>query len=254
MPQHWTPEEFWEYVSGYFGEFERDEMRRVLSERGLSVGSAQGSNKRPVAFRVALPGHYFVTTSEDEARAIADTEGAEYEGLYLVGDRNPNYGDTNAAHSLGCLTPAEIEGIAKLGVQEIADAWGILEGHGFPPEAVNWPQENIGGKLPVAIDNAFTALIGARDDLLAEAIRLRDQVEGARNSETIPVPKAALDWLFGEGKDSDGWGFGECRTAQLALNAKNPRRYWWRSKFRAMIPALRLSNTSTVLGPVEGSK
>jgi hypothetical protein len=74
---------------------------------------------------------------------------------------------------------------------------------------------------------------------------LRDQVEGARNSETIPVPKAALDWLFGEGKDSDGWGFGECRTAQLALNAKNPRRYWWRSKFRAMIPALRLSNPST---------
>lgn len=50
-------------------------------------------NKRPVAFRVPrligdMVSHYFVTTSEDEARAMADTNQVEYEGLYLVGDRH----------------------------------------------------------------------------------------------------------------------------------------------------------------------
>lgn len=50
-------------------------------------------SKRPVAFRVPrlfgdMVSHYFVTTSEDEARAMADTNQVEYEGLYLVGDRH----------------------------------------------------------------------------------------------------------------------------------------------------------------------
>lgn len=49
-------------------------------------------SERPVAFRVPrllgdMVSHYFVTTSEDEARAMADTNQVEYEGLYLVGDR-----------------------------------------------------------------------------------------------------------------------------------------------------------------------
>jgi hypothetical protein len=44
--------------------------------------------KRPVAFRVPRlfgdqVSHWFVTTSEDEARAMADTNGVEYEGLYV---------------------------------------------------------------------------------------------------------------------------------------------------------------------------
>ena len=33
----WTPEQFWEYVGGLAGEWEGNEMRRMLSERGLSV-------------------------------------------------------------------------------------------------------------------------------------------------------------------------------------------------------------------------
>ena len=79
---------------------------------------------------------------------------------------------TRCTHCCSAVT----EGIAKLGVQEVADAWAILESHGFPPEAVNWPQENIAGKLPVAIDNALTAIVGARDDLIAEVMRLREAV------------------------------------------------------------------------------
>jgi hypothetical protein len=60
-------------------------------------------------------------------------------------------------------------------------------------------------------------------------------------SDTIAVPKKALAWLFGEGPDEKGYGFGECYESQKALNAKNPRRYWWRSKFRKMVPALAVS-------------
>lgn len=54
-----------------------------------------------------------------------------------------------------------------------------------------------------------------------------------------PVPKAALDWLFGAGPDAEGRCFGECEGASTPLGAIFPRpRYWWRSKFRSMIPAL----------------
>lgn len=52
--------------------------------------------------------------------------------------------------------------------------------------------------------------------------------------DMILIPKAALDWLFGQGPDEKGWHFGDCREAQKAMNTKNPRRYWWRSKFRKM--------------------
>jgi hypothetical protein len=62
--------------------------RRSLDREAEAV-----MNKRPVAFRVPrllgdMVSHYFVTTSEDEARAMADTNQVEYEGLYLVGDRH----------------------------------------------------------------------------------------------------------------------------------------------------------------------
>jgi hypothetical protein len=62
--------------------------RRSLDREAEAVMS-----KRPVAFRVPrlvgdMVSHYFVTTSEDEARAMADTNQVEYEGLYLVGDRH----------------------------------------------------------------------------------------------------------------------------------------------------------------------
>lgn len=84
------------------------------------------------------------------------------------------------------------EEIAKLGVAEVADAWAVLESHGFPPEAVGWPQENIGGKLPGAIDSAITALVNTREDLLAEVIKLRPQCSAGRDD-----PSADPAWNDG---------------------------------------------------------
>lgn len=49
------------------------------------------------------------------------------------------------------------------------------------------------------------------------------------------VPEAALAWLFGEGPDTNGKWFGECEDTVKPLAGKYPRKYWWRSKFRAMI-------------------
>jgi len=60
----------------------------------------------------------------------------------------------------------------------------------------------------------------------------------AQEGETVAVPKAALEWLFGSQPDADGKWFGECREAISAMEAKVPRRFWWRSKFRSMIPTL----------------
>jgi hypothetical protein len=33
----WTPDQFWEYVGGYAGEFEAGQMRDTLAERGLQI-------------------------------------------------------------------------------------------------------------------------------------------------------------------------------------------------------------------------
>lgn len=101
---------------------------------------------------------------------------------------------------------AVTEGIAKLGVQEIAVAWAILESHGFPPEAVNWPQENIAGKLPVAIDNALTAIVGARDDLLAEVMRLREAVPQTVSVTDAMVNAAAREmWNDRDARHGGAW-------------------------------------------------
>lgn len=62
------------------------------------------------------------------------------------------------------------------------------------------------------------------------------------DDDYVMVPKAALAWLFGEGDDSEGKGFGECEDIEIATPRKYARRYWWRSKFRSMIPALKVTN------------
>ncbi len=56
---------------------------------------------------------------------------------------------------------------------------------------------------------------------------------------SVIVPKAALDWLHGEAPDADGKWFGEAEDEAAAnpIAGKYPRKYWWRSKFRAMISA-----------------
>lgn len=62
------------------------------------------------------------------------------------------------------------------------------------------------------------------------------------DEDHVLVPKAALAWLFGEGPDAEGKHFGEVADEVQPLAGKYPRRYWWRSKFRSMIPALAVSN------------
>jgi hypothetical protein len=47
----------------------------------------------------------------------------------------------------------------------VAKSWVVLESYGFAPEACDY--------LPQAIDNALAAVIGTRDDLLAEVTQLR---------------------------------------------------------------------------------
>lgn len=37
MSRTWTPEQFWDFVGGLAGEFERDQMRDALAERGLQI-------------------------------------------------------------------------------------------------------------------------------------------------------------------------------------------------------------------------
>ncbi|WP_029581999.1 hypothetical protein [Bradyrhizobium sp. URHD0069] len=68
----------------------------------------------------------------------------------------------------------------------------------------------------------------------AEIERLRACLTAALGDHVV-VPKAALAWLHGEGPDADGKWFGEGELAAAPLAGKYPRRYWWRSKFRAMI-------------------
>lgn len=61
---------------------------------------------------------------------------------------------------------------------EIRGAWQRLEDSCFPPEAMGWPHIDLKGMLPEAIDNALSALIRAREDMMRE----RDQAKRDRQS------------------------------------------------------------------------
>lgn len=54
------------------------------------------------------------------------------------------------------------------------------------------------------------------------------------NDEMVAIPKAALDWLFGEGPDQNGNWF--------ERGDEDVGTFWWRKKFRAM---LRLASTNS---------
>lgn len=99
--------------------------------------------KRPVAFRVPrLFGdqisHWFVTTSEDEARAMADTNGVEYEGLYV------RDGDT--------ITMSQEEAL-----EDAIDRMGWPEIHAFHAELRKGQdyREDAGGFMMRAIRRLF---------------------------------------------------------------------------------------------------
>lgn len=48
----------------------------------------------------------------------------------------------------------------------------------------------------------------------------------------VLVPKAALDWLFGEGPDDNGYWFGDGHEALNPVGA-----FWWRTVFNRMLAA-----------------
>lgn len=52
--------------------------------------------------------------------------------------------------------------------------------------------------------------------------------------ETVTIPKAALDWLFGEGPDQNGLHFGADPEDFKPIAGKYERPFWWRSKFRKL--------------------
>jgi hypothetical protein len=41
----WMPEQFWEYVGGLAGDWEAEQMRRMMQERGLTLAAARPAQK-----------------------------------------------------------------------------------------------------------------------------------------------------------------------------------------------------------------
>lgn len=162
-----------------------DELKRVRSH----AQDANGNGLRHILQRV----HNVM---------VKDIEGGD--DLLWTDEYGDLYRDISDALA-SARTPAEVEGIAQLGVQEVADAWAILESHGFPPEVVGWPQENIAGKLPGAIENAFEALVKAREDILTEVIQLRAQVENAWQQMSSAPRDGTHFWAYQDGKHYECW-------------------------------------------------
>jgi hypothetical protein len=48
----WTAADFWEYVSGLTGDFERDQMRVTLAEKGLNITVAVSYGPSEIADRM----------------------------------------------------------------------------------------------------------------------------------------------------------------------------------------------------------
>jgi hypothetical protein len=75
-----------------------------------------------------------------------------------------------------------------------------------------------------------------------EAGQIREILQGeglavVSLQDSVVVPAEALLWLTGEGPDADGKWFGETIGDGIPkLAGKYPRTYWWRSKFRSMVP------------------
>jgi hypothetical protein len=64
---------------------------------------------------------------------------------------------------------------------------------------------------------------------------MRDALTAALQGSVV-VPAQALLWLTGEAPDADGKWFGECEDEVIKTPRKYTRAYWWRSKFRSMVP------------------
>jgi hypothetical protein len=80
-------------------------------------------------------------------------------------------------------TPAGVEDLIK-------EAWEVLEGHGFPPEACSY--------LPAAIDSAISCMATAREDLTKQRDQALSQVERLQHqndalNRALDVYRLAVD-------------------------------------------------------------
>lgn len=70
----------------------------------------------------------------------------------------------------------------------------------------------------------------------AEITKLRAERDAAARNDMVLVPKIALLWLNGEAPDAAGKWFGEAEDEVIRTPRKRTPAYWWRSKFRSMVP------------------
>jgi hypothetical protein len=119
----------------------------------------------------------------------------------------------------------------------VANSWGVLESYGFAPEACDY--------LPQAIDNALAAVIGARDDLLAEVTRLR------------AAPQSPLEWLAGHTNyelSFSGWDEDPAWLVHSVNGGRNDREWTLLSTGSTPEEALRKAMARTVTRPHEKSR
>ncbi|WP_398473047.1 hypothetical protein [Tardiphaga sp.] len=81
-----------------------------------------------------------------------------------------------------------------------------------------------------------SALLQDLDGAVAEITKLRAERDAAAQDDMVLVPKVALLWLNGEAPDADGKWFGEHEDEAIRTPRKRTPAYWWRSKFRSMVP------------------
>jgi hypothetical protein len=148
------------------------------------------------------------------------------------GERLPN-GDVAAA---GADTRCSA-GTDQEGWDLVAKSWVVLESYGFAPEACDY--------LPQAIDNALAAVIGARDDLLAEVTRLR------------AAPQSPLEWLAGHTNyelSFSGWDEDPAWLVHSVNGGRNDREWTLLSTGSTPEEALRKAMARTVTRPHEKSR
>jgi hypothetical protein len=119
----------------------------------------------------------------------------------------------------------------------VAKSWVVLESYGFAPEACDY--------LPQAIDNALAAVIGARDDLLAEVTRLR------------AAPQSPLEWLAGHTNyelSFSGWDEDPAWLVHSVNGGRNDREWTLLSTGSTPEEALRKAMARTVTRPHEKSR
>jgi hypothetical protein len=63
----WTPEQFWEYVGGLVSNWERDQMRNMLTSKGLTIVQAQ-SAWRPIESAPTDPDATFMVCAIGDKR------------------------------------------------------------------------------------------------------------------------------------------------------------------------------------------